>query len=263
MIKLVVTDIDGTLVDDNKNLSPDFWETIDQISQKGIIFAVASGRQYYTLAAQFERMKDRMLFIAENGAYASYENREILTVALEPAVVHNFIKIGRAIADTYPVLCGKNSTYVENDNEYFLSVVNHYCARLQRVDDLTQVGDTLLKFSMFDLVDSETHAYPHFKQFERDYKVAPAGKRWLDMTAPDANKGAALRHAQRQLGISPDETLVFGDYLNDLEMMREAKYSYAMKNAHPEIIKAANFVTDRDNNNHGVVDMIRKLCLNA
>ncbi|MDF9828203.1 Cof subfamily protein (haloacid dehalogenase superfamily) [Ereboglobus sp. PH5-5] len=261
MIKLVVTDIDGTLVDDNKNLSPDFWETVEKLTRKGIVFAIASGRQYHALVRQFERIKDRTLFIAENGAYAAYENRELFTVSFNPAVVHNFIKIGRTIPDTYPVLCGKNSTYVENDDEYFLSVVNHYCARLQRVDDLTQVGDTLLKFSMFDLVDSETNSYPHFKQFERDYKVAAAGKRWLDMTAPDANKGSALRRVQEQLGISPDETLVFGDYLNDLEMMREAKHSYAMKNAHPEIIKAANFVTDLDNNNYGVVDMIRKLCL--
>ena len=55
--------------------------------------------------------------------------------------------------------------------------------------------------------------------------------------------------------------MVFGDYLNDLEMMQNAKYSYAMKNAHPEIIKVSNFVTKYDNNENGVVRTIRELGL--
>lgn len=261
MIKLVVTDIDGTLLDDNKNLSPDFWDTVEQLAQKGIIFSVASGRQYYTLHRQFAPIAAGTLFLAENGTYAVYKNSELFTDPLDPEAARNFIKIGRTITGAYPILCGKNSAYIENDNEHFIAETRRYYEKYQRVNDLTQVEDTILKVTMFDFADAEKHACPRFKEYEHQYKVAPAGKRWVDITAPTANKGAALRRVQRQLGISPDETLVFGDYLNDLEMMREASHSYAMKNAHPEIIKAAKFVTERDNNNHGVVHTIRKLCL--
>ena len=75
-----------------------------------------------------------------------------------------------------------------------------------------------------------------------------------------ANKGVALQHIQKVLNIKPEETMVFGDMFNDLEMIQGAHHSYAMKNAHPEIIKAANFVTAFDNNNSGVVDVIKKVC---
>ena len=261
MIKLVVTDIDGTLVDDNKNLSPDFWETAGQLARKNIIFAVASGRQYHTLARQFAPIAGGMLFLAENGTYVVYQNRELFTEALDPAAARDFIKIGRGIAGAHPILCGKNSAYVENDNEQFIAETRRYYERYRRVDDLLTVEDTILKVTLFDFHDAEKHACPYFKPYEHRYKIAAAGKRWVDITALSANKGAALRRVQRQLGISPDETLVFGDYLNDLEMMREATYSYAMKNAHPEVIKAARFVTERDNNDHGVVATIRELCL--
>ena len=61
--------------------------------------------------------------------------------------------------------------------------------------------------------------------------------------------------------ISPDETLVFGDFMNDYEMMKTAKYSYAMKNANPKLIEVANFVTDKDNNEAGILEVIERLCL--
>ena len=261
MIKLVVTDIDGTLLDDNKNLSSDFWETVAALAHKNIIFSVASGRQYHTLAHQFAPIAADTLFLAENGTFASYKNRELFTNALDPDAARIFIKIGRRITGAYPILCGKNSAYIENDNEQFISEAGRYYAKMQRVNDLTQIEDTILKLTIFDFAEAEKNILPCFKQYEHQYKIAPAGKRWLDITAPTANKGTALRRAQQLLGISPDETLVFGDYLNDLEMMREAKYSYAMKNAHPEIIKAANFITENDNNHHGVTRTIRNLCL--
>ena len=261
MIKLVVTDIDGTLLDDNKNLSPDFWETIGLLARKNIIFSVASGRQYYTLAHQFAPIAADMLFLAENGTYVAYKNRELFTLPLDLAAARDLIKTGRTITGAYPILCGKNSAYVENDSEQFIAYTKRYYEKYRRVDDLLKVEDTILKVTMFDFHDAEKHACPHFKPYAHRYKIAAAGKRWVDITALTANKGAALRRVQQQLGISPDETLVFGDYLNDLEMMREATYSYAMKNAHPEIIKAARFVTERDNNDHGVVATIRELCL--
>ena len=76
-----------------------------------------------------------------------------------------------------------------------------------------------------------------------------------------ANKGNAISGIQKELDISPEETLVFGDYLNDLEMMQNAKYSYAMKNAHPEFIKSSKYVTTFSNNENGVLKTIDELGL--
>jgi hydroxymethylpyrimidine pyrophosphatase-like HAD family hydrolase len=89
------------------------------------------------------------------------------------------------------------------------------------------------------------------------------GAKWLDITRTDVNKGEAVQILQSLHNISPDETLVFGDFMNDYEMMKAATYSYAMKNANPKLKEVANFVTDKDNNEAGILDVIEALCFNS
>ena len=61
MVKLIITDMDGTLLSDKKEIHPSFWETHRQLVERGIIFAVASGRQIYTLEDQFASIKQGTL----------------------------------------------------------------------------------------------------------------------------------------------------------------------------------------------------------
>ena len=84
---------------------------------------------------------------------------------------------------------------------------------------------------------------------------------WLDISIKGANKGKAIRKVQQNWKIAKNETMVFGDYLNDLEMMREADLSFAMKNAHPLVVEAANYQTILSNAEHGVSDILRKIAL--
>ena len=73
------------------------------------------------------------------------------------------------------------------------------------------------------------------------------------------NKGNAITHLQRILEITPEETVVFGDHMNDVEMIQCAKHSYAMKNAQEELKALAKYVTEYDNNEAGVVKEIEKI----
>jgi len=261
MIKLVVTDLDGTLLDDNKNLGAGIWDIAARLAQKGIIFSVASGRQFAVIQRMFAPIAAGMLFIADNGACVVHKNRELFTDSLDPADARVLLKIGRAIPGAFPILCGKNHTWVEDDDERFIAILNDFFDRHRLVDDLAQVDDTIMKITMLDPDDVVKNVYPRFEQHAQRYRIIPSEKRLLDISTPTASKGAALRRVQRLLGVAPGETLVFGDYLNDLEMMAVAAHSYAMKNAHPEVLKAAKFVTEHDNNHQGVERTIRKLCL--
>ena len=74
----------------------------------------------------------------------------------------------------------------------------------------------------------------------------------------ESNKGHAIREIQKILKISPDETMVFGDYLNDYEMMKQGYFSYAMANAHPDLKAISNFET-LSNDEDGVLYIIRQL----
>lgn len=261
MIKLIVCDMDGTLLDNQGQLNEEFWELEPRLAEKGIKFAIASGRQYYNLADKFEKIKDNLVFLADNGSYVVYRDEQLHIDSLDREVANKFIEIGRKIPDAFVTLSAKNSAYVESTDERFLKEVSKYFKRMEIVTDLTRVDDTVLKVTICDFNNSETNSYLYFKEFEKEYKVAIAGKLWLDISDWGANKGTAIKKIQEKFNISYEETMVFGDYLNDLEMMTAGKYSYAMKNAHPRILEVANYVTRLTNNENGVLETIKELGL--
>ena len=76
-IKLIVSDLDGTLLDSNHNLPTNFWEIEQQLADKNILFAIASGRQLFNIISLFDRIKERTLFLAENGTFAYYKDEEL------------------------------------------------------------------------------------------------------------------------------------------------------------------------------------------
>lgn len=259
MIKLIAIDLDGSLLNDSKELPEDFWKVADQLFKKEIVVVIASGRPFHNISTVFEKVKDRLYFACDNGSYVVHGYEEILVSKLDRIALQNFIEISRSIKDLYPVLCGKNLAYVENNEDVFMPQVLQYYQECKIVNDLTTVDDTIVKLSLCDLAGAETNSYPHYKQFEKNFKVAVAGEIWLDITNMEGSKGNAIEAIQSRLNISPEETLVFGDYLNDLDMIQNAGFSYAMKNAHPGILKAAKYITDLDNNQGGVTDTIKKL----
>ncbi|MBI6120583.1 Cof-type HAD-IIB family hydrolase [Salegentibacter maritimus] len=261
MIKLIITDMDGTLLNDQHEIHPNFWEIEELLHKKGVMFSVASGRQFYNLESKFDRIKDRMLFFAENGTHVVHKGKDLYVNSLEKSAALDFIRKGRELPETYLVLCGKKSAYIETKDDSFYNEINKFYKKIEKVEDLTEVDDTILKVTLCNFNGVEEHTYPHFKEHEKDYKVAIAAQVFIDITSLTANKGNAISGIQKDLNISPEETLVFGDYLNDLEMIQNAKYSYAMKNAHPEIINASKYVTTYSNNENGVLKTIEELGL--
>lgn len=117
-----------------------------------------------------------------------------------------------------------------------------------------------MKITICDLTGAEENSYPYVKKYSENFKVAVSGFVWIDITNKNSDKGTGLKVLQEKLGISKDETIVFGDYLNDYELMQQGEYSFAMENAHPELKKIAKFCGG-DNNNSGVVKTIKKYVL--
>lgn len=261
-IRLIACDMDGTLLDDVHAIHDDFWPLIEQLHARGIVFCPASGRQYYNLLERFEPIADQLIFIAENGAYVVRDGAELCSDCLSREVARDLIRVARELrsagADVGAVLCGKRSAYIERGDADFLAEVDKYYLRLERVDDLLAVEDDFVKFAVFAFESSERVAYPAFAGFGATQQVVVSGAHWLDVMAPQANKGSALRHVQEILRIDRDQTMVFGDFLNDLEMMDEASYSFAMANAHPLLKQRARFMSP-GNTANGVVRTIKSV----
>lgn len=257
MIKLIATDMDGTLLDSNNKINPEFYEVFEKLKEKDIIFAAASGRQYYNLVDRFKDIKDNMMFIAENGTFVVHKGKEILLNSLDKSIALELIKIGQTIENSYVILCGKKAAYIDNTDERFMEQVNKYYAKVKIVDDLSEVHDDILKVTICDFSGSENNSYKYFTDYNDKVQIAVAGEIWLDMMAKGVNKGLAISKLQKLLNIKHEETMVFGDYLNDLEMMQSAYHSYAMENAHSDLKKVARFMA-KSNDDNGVVRTIKE-----
>ena len=258
-IRLIATDMDGTLVDDAKNIHDELWPLVDELHARGITFCPASGRQYHNLVREFEDVADELVFIAENGTYVVARGREISSDGLELDVARRVVSLVRGLPEAGAVLCGKASAYIERRDLPFVEQAAAYYARLQIIEDLLEVAaDDVLKVAIYDFTSAEHNTAPRLAEIRATHQVVVSGAHWVDVLSPTANKGRALRQVQAALGVTPDQTMAFGDFLNDLEMMDAATYSFAMANAHPRLKERARWVAPANNAN-GVVRAIRAL----
>jgi Cof subfamily protein (haloacid dehalogenase superfamily) len=259
-IRLVVADMDGTLLDGEGNIPDTFWPMLERMHDRGIVFAPASGRQYATLAQLFERVIDGMVFISENGAFVARDGVELFSEVLDRDLLGRLAQRLRSLQDhdLGVVFSGKRSAYVERSDARFLDEAMKYHAELAVVDDLLLVDDDIVKVAIFDFDDAETSTAPHLVDFRETHQVVISGEHWIDVISRTINKGVALQRLQRQLGITRDQTVAFGDYLNDIEMLDAAGLSFAMQDAHPEVLKHARYRAP-SNRDHGVVDILDRL----
>lgn len=253
-IRLIAVDMDGSLLDDAKQIHDDFWPLLDQLADRGILLCPASGRQYATLRRQVGR--DELVYIAENGSYVVQHDDELSVDGLSPATARDAVEVVRAATglDLGTVLCGKRSAYVERTDDAFLDQATPYYARLETVEDLTAVDDVVLKVAVYDFGSAATGAGPLLDRFD----ALVSGEHWVDVMSPTADKGHALRAVQERLGITREQTMAFGDYFNDVGMLDAASFSFAMDNAHPDVRAHARFVAP-SNNANGVVRTIRSV----
>ncbi|MFG6687251.1 HAD family hydrolase [Mariniflexile sp. HNIBRBA6329] len=258
-VKLVVSDMDGTLLNPKSEVSARFFNQFNELKKKNIHFAAASGRQYQSILEKLDPIKKDISIIAENGGIIKYDNSERILLKLSSANIIKAIETLRQINDVYIVLCGRKSAYIETKNQTFISKFSNYYSEYSIVEDLTKVSDDdFLKIAVYHFESSEDNIYPFIDVLKNDMQVIVSGQNWLDISHADANKGYALKILQKELGITAEETMAFGDYNNDLQMLELAHFSYAMENAHSEVKKIARYKT-QSNSEEGVEFILDQL----
>lgn len=260
MIKLIVSDIDGTLVEDGENtLKEEMYREILRLRAKGIQFAAASGRQWISIERIFEPVKEKIFYISDNGAYVGIHGRRLFTTPIDRRIILSMIHDVRKIPGLELMISAADMIYLETGDEQFVRwLVDSYKFAVRRVDDLTKVDGELIKISVYCRQNVEAAARAIWEKYKDQLKIAIAGDMWMDCMAKAVNKGAAIREIQQSLGISSRETMAFGDQLNDLEMLKRAYYSFAIGNARPEVKAAARFQADT-NVNDGVLKILKLL----
>ena len=244
MVKLIATDMDGTLLNSKKELPPDFWETLDMLDSKNVRFCIASGRSFTTLKINFDGYTDRMNFICDNGAFIVIDGKPVSVSIIPAETVSELIKICRSLEGVTPVLCGMNGTYFDDCTSELYEEVSRFYLNFTRVDDISKVKDDIFKVALCDAGNPMNHSLPVFRErFGDSLSLAASGPLWMDAMNKGVNKGEALKIIQKHLGVSREETMAFGDGFNDVSMISHAGMGVAMENACDAAKKAADFIT--------------------
>mgnify|MGYP005772283155 CR=1 FL=1 len=260
MIKLIASDMDGTLLNDNKEMDSEIDAVLEELNKKQIHFVAASGRQRNSLEKLFEKHLKDVTIVAENGAYVVHDGKELYASCMPQQLVEQVLKELYQLQGIDIQLCTRQHCYTNSVDLYenLRSPKFHYDIVL--VEDFSHVKEDIIKISLVDTSykGASEYSFPLLSQSLADkVEIAVSGFDCVDIVNKGVSKGTAIEALQNMWHITPEETMAFGDHFNDVQMLQRAKYSFAMKKADPGVKAYANYIAG-DNNENAVTTEIKK-----
>lgn len=255
---MVVTDMDGTLLNSNHEVSDSFFEIFKQLKQKNILFVAASGRPYYSIIEKLKTIKEDITIVAENGGLVIQNEDLLLSNALSTEKLTQLFNIVNTLDNAFPFFCTRDMAYIKSAPKEIIQLFSEFYSNYTIINSIEEIKDEVIKIALYNPINSEVNIYPFVKHLASEFNVVVSGNNWVDISDAITNKGHAIRFLQKHHNILPSETMVFGDYNNDFEMLQCATYSYAMENAHDTIKAIANYQT-KSNDAFGVEVVLEQL----
>ena len=269
--KILFLDLDGTLLNDQKEITPGNRQAIDEALAQGHRIVVCSGRPLKSSLAQAERLGlagAGCYVIAYNGAviYDCSAGRAVFRRALDWDVLYAVFEEAKrrgAYVHTYDRedVVFERGGREENAKRYCAAIGLDY--RVIR-DVRTDIAEAPVKALLIDYEDREK--LDGMADWIRENLSGRAdcfsSSPWfLEIVAVGMSKGAAVTVLCKRLGIPPECSVAAGDEANDISMLRAAGVGCAMANAIPAAKEAADYITQNDNNHDGIAEIIRKFLL--
>ena len=271
-IKLILLDLDGTLLTTDKTISEANYAALEQAAAKGIYIVPCTGRFFIGMPEQVRALPFLRYAITINGAdiYDVKEGKSIHQALITPQ------RAGEVFAalDSLPVIydCFQDGwgwmdqTFYDQTDLYGMGEVRPEWIRKMRtpLENFKQVikdrNRGVQKIQMFYRdMQLRSRMLQEMKQWFPDLVVTTSLVNNIEINSGDAHKGNALLELCRQLNIDPSQTMAFGDGLNDLTMLKIAGIGVAMGNAAQQVKDMADYVADT-NDNDGVAKAIAHFC---
>lgn len=258
-IKLICTDIDGTLINDEDQLPSGFNSLIDQLEKEKIYFVAASGRGRDSIKNKLNYKSDYMYYISDNGAILSNEEEIFYKNNFAKDEVDKILKVFRECEEASIIATTEDISYVELHGDHNEDFLKEFFVNYKVVDDINACDVDIVKITMRSNFHSkENFVKNNMQKLKEKYHLVRAGHPWIDIMKADSNKGKALETLLEMLDIKKEATIGFGDFPNDIHMLEVVNKAYAMKEAHPDVIKVAD-ETIGSNNDNSVIKKINKL----
>ena len=263
-ISLVLADVDGTLITADKVLTPRAADAVKALAAAGIAFAITSGRPPRGMAMLIEPLALRTPIAGFNGGVFVHPDLSVIeSRTLDPATAKKTVELilNQALdawvytADEW-LIRNLDAPHVAREAwtvKFDAKVVSEFTdAHLAHAVKIVGISNDL------DLVaDCEKLAQ---KTQGEKARAARAQPYYLDVTHPQANKGAVVATLSKFLNIPPAQIVRFGDMPNDVLMFRKSGFSIAMGNSSDDVKAQASAVTD-SNEDEGFANAVRKFVL--
>lgn len=256
--KLICVDIDGTLLNDSKELLPQVKESLRDAARKGIHIALASGRMPAGVEAVEKELGMPCIKICNAGTYVILGEQCISMETLLPGTVENI----------YFDIAKKNHLplWIFQEKEWYVTDIDHYIEREIKIiryqPEVVSVEKMARQWEeentgpnkLLIAADPEILAAVHQQMADKgwtDVDMACSADTYLEIFPKGVSKGTALSAICNKLNISLEETIAFGDHELDIPMIEKAGAGIAMGNAIEELKEKADFVT-KTNNEAGI-----------
>lgn len=283
MIKLIASDMDGTLLNKNHKIDKETVIAIKKAEEAGIVFAISTGREYDTVESILKESNIICQCVLMNGAEYRDENGKILeeiNIDLDSATkiinilqdrkvsARIFTNKGIYTTDTKEEAL-KEMVYrtlsfnpeISKEEAVEIAKVQPYFTQLNYIVDLGDFLNSNIEVRKFVAFHNDAELIKNLKTVIGEIEgvaVSSSFKDNIEITHITAQKGIILAKVAEKMGFKKDEVLVLGDSFNDYSMFTEFTESVAMENAIPEIKEIAKYITDT-NENLGVAKAIYKV----
>ena len=257
-VRLVASDMDFTLLADDKSMPEGMPGRIRALEEVGVVFSAASGRPLYTLQDMCPESRDRMAFITDNGAGVVCRGEVVFKSVIGEATLAELVAFTLERApEAVPVVCGLERAVVPAWGRAYDDALRVYYHEILYVDDIGSARVEANKFTVYFPENNSANAYEErfAPAFGGRLSVTCAGVDWLDVMNRGVDKGTGIARLCEHLGIAPADVIALGDTDNDAEMLSYVGHGYLMANAEERMERFADFRAP-SNNERGVAQVI-------
>lgn len=243
LIRLIASDMDGTLLDEHSEVPSETYDLILALREKGVHFAASSWRRFDRLCQFFAPVRDKMDFVAANGAQVYVDGELVDREVFSHLGIRRLAKTVGKFESLHMALFDDEKSFLLDDEDKFVREIDKDLPNAERIWYLPGPDVSILKISIYcedgHVMD---YAYALSRELGDEFLFAPSGTHWIDALQRGVNKATGIEQVMAHHGITRDEVMAFGDSMNDYEIIRFVGTGCAMANGRPALKAVANRV---------------------
>ena len=261
MIKLVLTDMDGTFLNNSGDFNRELFREVKKLlKDKGVVFAPVTGKQCERVEQLFGEDAEDLWILGDSATRIKHKGEYVYESLISNELGLEIIGLLEEISADHTIIActGNGAAIKENISPEEESTVRRSYANVRKVSNFNEITEDFVKITIHDPLHRCFETRGKLSRFFESAYIVASEAAWIDIANANVHKGTTVEHLQRLLNVTPEETMAFGDGYNDIELMERSTYSFAVRNAVQEVKDAANYIT-RSNQEDGVMKTIIQL----